>query len=195
MRARSRRLRIALAATALFLSAGCAGSRAPRGWLPDASEAARAAHGGWIEVYFSGDQFQADTAEGELLGLSGDQLYLLTSDSILAVPLDRVERARLEGYDPGRGTLPIWTLAGTISTISHGVGLVISAPVWIIGGSAATASQSRQGRMDYPKKEMDPGKLAMFARFPQGIPMGLDLHALKRNPRAIPPPRPGGERR
>ena len=69
------------------------------------------------------------------------------------------------------------TVLGTLSTFSHGFIAVISAPIWIVSGSAAAAIQSRKPILDYPKTTID--QFTIYARFPQGLPTNLNRASLK----------------
>jgi hypothetical protein len=72
-------------------------------------------------------------------------------------------------------------LLGTLSTISNGAFLLFTAPMWIIGGSIATGARSFEPIVDYPKRDW--GHLAPFARYPQGMPRGIDRKQIKMKPR------------
>ena len=74
--------------------------------------------------------------------------------------------------------MALWTVAGTLSTASHGVALLLSAPAWIIGGSVATTKVSHAPLITYPSRPWS--DLARYARFPQGLPIGLDPATLQR---------------
>ena len=66
---------------------------------------------------------------------------------------------------------------GALSTASHGVGLIISFPVWILIGSISTATQSYTPIQKFPVKSWD--ELIKYARFPQGLPRVLELGKLE----------------
>jgi hypothetical protein len=69
-----------------------------------------------------------------------------------------------------------WGLAGSLSTVTHLYLAVVSFPVWILSWSIAESSESRHVILDYPGDRME--EIAMWARFPQGMPPGLDPRAL-----------------
>ena len=60
---------------------------------------------------------------------------------LLALPLATVHDAKVVSFDPQQERVGGWATAGSISTLSHGVGLLISAPVWIVSGVAMTSGQ------------------------------------------------------
>jgi hypothetical protein len=141
---------------------------------------------------------------GELLAVTADSLFVLRpagdpgarrenivgddpyrhrmsvrapEDTVIVLPRDRVLRVQLTGYQTPASEPAVWTTLGTISTLSHGFLLVLSAPFWIVAGSAISASYSREGETKYPKKDWN--SLRTFARFPQGWPSGLDRRVLR----------------
>jgi hypothetical protein len=79
------------------------------------------------------------------------------------VPTALVTVGTLTAYDSQYGALRLWTILGTVSTVSHGFVLVLTAPIWAIAGSTATASASKAPRVE----STDPALLRVYARFPQ----------------------------
>jgi hypothetical protein len=157
------------------LSSGCTLNAAPPKWLPTASETA--VYGGWIRLEVQSEGGGAPV-EGELLALNADSVWVLTAVETRAVPRARVRKGSLTAYDPEAGHLATWTLLGTLGTASHGVISAITAPLWVLTGSLATASQARSARLERPPRDW--ADLARYARFPQGPPPGLDLRAIRR---------------
>jgi hypothetical protein len=97
----------------------------------------------------------------------------------------QVQRAELTGYDSQASELAAWTVLGTLSTASHGVGLILTAPFWVISGAASTAKQSRCGYVRYPPAIRE--DFLPYARFPQGLPPEVDRSRLGGGPvRAVP---------
>jgi hypothetical protein len=159
----------------LVIVSGCSfHTTAPKGWLPTAVEAQREAYGGWIKLDFNMG-VQPKTVQGELIAAAPDTVYVLTSDSLVVVPTTSVTAGTLTAYDAQHGALRLWTILGTVSTLSHGFVLILSAPVWGIAGLNATASASKAPRVE----STDPSLLRMYARFPQGLPPGLDARSLR----------------
>ena len=158
----------------LQLSSACFSTTAPDGWLSTPAVAQREAYGGWIAVERAQDTSK-QTVEGELIAVTPDSLYVLTPDSLLSLPMGEITSATLTTYDARLGRLATWTALGAISTISHGVGLVLTFPLWTIAGSTLTASASKAPRV----QSADATSLQPYARFPQGLPLGLDRRALR----------------
>jgi hypothetical protein len=166
-----------------LVAGGCASTGAPDNWLSVAKDAPRDPYGSWVTVEYEkwhDEQFLA----GEFLAVDSDSLYLLTSfagtgDPVIGISLDLVKKAKIASFDPQTGKASGWVLAGTLSSLSHGLGAAISVPLWIIMGSAMAGSQSRTALENYPDLPWD--VLRMYARFPQGPPPGM--HQLDLRPK------------
>lgn len=165
---------ICFIAVLLILIVGCATNTAPRGWLDVPKASQSKTFGGWLEVEHG--ENSAKRVQGELIALSPDRVFVLTDDGLLEIPKTTISQAKLTAYDSGAVALGVWTFLGTLSTISHGFFLIISAPVWVIGGSAATAVQSHKPVISYPKNSWE--AFQRYARFPQGLPQGLERSSL-----------------
>jgi hypothetical protein len=82
---------------------------------------------------------------------------------------------RLEFFHAARSGYATWTALGVMSTFSHGVFLVLTAPVWAGVGAYATSVYTRAPLVMTLSVEA----LRPYARFPQGIPPGLDRGTLR----------------
>ena len=174
MFASSPRRTIASTVCVVVIVSGCFRTTAPKGWLPTAEKAQQDAYGGWIKLDFT-TGVTPNTVHGELIAATSDSVHVLSSDSLVVVPTASVIAGTLTAYDAQHGALRWWTVLGGLSTLSHGFGLVLSAPVWAVAGSMATASGSKAPRVE----STDPTLLRMYARFPQGLPPGLDVRSLR----------------
>ncbi len=171
---------------AVALAAACATNSAPGGFLVSPKEAAASPYGGWIELTV-GDGRNERRVEGELLAVSGegDSVWVLRDSAgggggALAVPTASVRRGKLTGYSSNAGEVVSWTLLGVLSTASNGLLLIVTAPLWIVTGTVAASGESIA-----PERRTPPlawPELALFARFPQGLPPGLPLGALTPKP-------------
>lgn len=166
----------ALAPLAGVLLAACTTHHAPRGFLPDTREAQTQAAGGWIEVRYRPGRGDGELM-GELLAATADSLWIMGSSRATVIATADVASGRLVGYDARPGTVAVATLVGTLATISNGAFLVFTAPMWIIGGSIATASQGKAALEELPALRWT--DIAAFARFPQGIPPSVDLSEIR----------------
>jgi hypothetical protein len=155
---------------------GCARSSAPKGWLPIASQARQEAFGGWIEVKYGPGEEEKEV-KGELIAVEEDSLFALSEIGFVSIAAGDISRATLRAYDSKHGALATWTLLGTLSTASHGIILIASAPIWILWGSLTTAAASHAPEVKYKEASWD--ELSKYARFPQGMPEELDRSHLK----------------
>lgn len=177
MNANFRRMWI-LVGVLLITGSGCVSTSAPKGWLSPAADEQRGAYGSWVGVRYD-EAAQLSAIHGELIAATSDSLFVLPSEGPLhSVAWPAVNDLKLTAYDSNWGYLSLWTFLGTLSTASHGMFFVFSAPVWIIGGSAATASQSRRPIYTSPPLDV----LQQFARFPQGMPPGVARDAFRPKP-------------
>jgi hypothetical protein len=167
---------IGLCILAAGVLVGCASNRAPKGWLPDAEHAQVQSFGAWIQIECQIDSSEME-AEGEFIAAAEDTVFILTPDSLLAVAINQIMRARLYTYDAKQGELALGTIVGSLSTASHGWILIVSFPLWIVTGSISTVAQSWLPVEKLPPKSWH--ELRKFARFPQGLPNHLDRRRLK----------------
>jgi hypothetical protein len=191
-----RRLACCCALVTLVSQCGCAASRAPHGWLPYAQEAQQEGFGGWIEVTERGTPSESVWLSGELLAVSNDSVFVLTDAGVHSCALADVTRATLEGYDPRSGDTSRLALTGTIVSISTGWGLVLFAPLWVVVGTISSTALSYQGHqtVDASRQRTAPDvgnaarkswhDIRLYARFPQGLPAGLDRSQLRMRPLA-----------
>lgn len=160
--------------------AACAGHTAPSGWLADPDAAQQEAFGGWMSVSCATSAPDCADSDGELIAVHPDSVYVLTFSSLRAIPRASIESATLMGYDSHKGDLALWGFLGTVGTLSHGLLLIFTAPIWIIAGTSATSAQSRLPRLAYPNRGLE--EFRFHARFPQGLPPGFDAATLRRKP-------------
>jgi len=179
---------VALAALLLFLP-GCYTVDLPRR-LPEAKQAADLTTGAWLVVYQKTSEKKAPKFEGELIAVESDSVFFFSGTELKGIRKDSVATAKLFVTEPPirPGTADAWMVFGTLSTLSHGWALILSLPVWLIGGSigaAAIYSADDRGDLLYPEDSWS--ELGKFARFPQGLPRGLDRTRLEVRVRDLPP--------
>lgn len=178
MRAR-RTLHPPLWCVVVALVAGCATTTAPSGFLSPPSETQSGVYGGWMAADYAVGKDKRE-ARGELIAVQVDSVFILMEDGLTAIPKATISKAKLSVYDSEAKLLGLWTGVGALSTLSHGAGLILSAPSWIIIGSIATASQSHAPHIvssTFEEKLWE--EIRKYARFPQGLPPGLDPRSLK----------------
>jgi hypothetical protein len=161
----------------------CATTSAPPHFLPEPEIAGRGVHGGWLEVGMANPSGRELRLAGELLAITADSVWLTTRpDSVAAansgfvIARRAVTSAKLTWWsaEPGTGNLGVLTILGTLSTISNGFILILSAPAWILTGSIASATYTFAPRTGLEAANPDGPDLPSLSRFPAGIPTGLD---------------------
>jgi len=163
----------------LLCSAGllsaCASLQAPKGWLPMAPEVQSQAYGCWIVVdHLKGDQLMITS--GELIAVTPDSMFILNESGLSEISAAAVKKTKLEIFKE-RKVVGLWAMLGTLSTLSHGFYLVLSAPIWVISGISGAVGESRSGIVEI--EGSSPEEFRKYARFPQGLPAGIDLRSLK----------------
>jgi len=108
------------------------------------------------------------TVSGELLAVAPEGVYLLSSDGTRLVPADDVKQVSVELYGSGGILMAVWTVLGTVSTVSHGWFLALTAPTWIAVGASTAGAAGLNNDLDVPPNKVS--SLCQFARFPAGLP-------------------------
>jgi hypothetical protein len=143
---------------------------------------ARDGHGGWIVV----TDLHGTEIAGELIAIDPGAVRVLDPTGLVSVARSDVASARLWAWDAEHGSVLVWGGLGTLSTISHGFFLLISAPIWMVTTTVTTAVATHAPIVSYPGAGWD--KLAIWARFPQGMPPGVFAGDLVQQHRAPPAP-------
>ena len=115
--------------------------------------------------------YQSRDVSGELIAVDARDVFVLEGTRLTIVPRSSVRVVAIELYPSGSGGAALWTVGGTLSTVSHGFFLLLTAPIWIATGTGQAISAARSN-----DRVMGPGgldRLRSFARFPQGIPPGF----------------------
>ena len=168
------RLRLLLVAGALSFLPACAvltpafkaSSGAPAGWLPSVDDLGRSGRGAWITIRHPGKG--KPTTAGELIALADDRVYVLASDGLRIVPAAEVRSALVAVYASSADA----EVGRSFITLSHGrLGFLTALP-WY----GLVHDTSRAPLLKHPPLPLD--GLARFARFPYGLPPGLDLGSL-----------------
>ena len=112
---------------------------------------------------------EAHSASGELLA-ADEVVWLAIHARTVGISSDIVREVTVEVYPSTTGALATWTALGTVSTISHGVFLIFTGPIWLASG--VSSSVSAAARNDAVGGPTELSKLYEFARFPGGLPRG-----------------------
>src|SRR5207249_10889001 len=113
---------------AAVLVTACASNSAPSGFLPSPEEAQASAYGAWIELQLQ-DPSRERAAEGELLAVTADTVWVLSRAGAVSLPTRAVAQGKLTAWQSGTGAVAGWTGVGVVSTISNGLFLVFTAPL------------------------------------------------------------------
>jgi len=169
---RNHKLFLTIAAIFCFLMISCATTNAPQQWLSEAEQVGSDGFGGWVDIRFPDGRIS-----GELIAVTEDTLFF--ADSMLrAVAAKEIVSARVASYHAS--SLAGFVFLGTLSTVSNGFLLIFTAPMWLIGGSAAAGGRSYEPIVDYPESPLN--DFRRFARFPQGLPPQLDRSVIAMKP-------------
>ena len=172
MRVRSLILAIAVAAC---------GVTNPDPRKPSLERVQRTAYGGWIVVVQRNNAVHA----GELIAVDRVWMHVLAPNGGMSIiPTGSIARARLFTYE-SEGGLGVWGAIGGLSTISHGFILILSFPIWLISLGVVTRAEANHILIEYPDRGW--GSFVRWARFPQGMPRGIDHRGLL-SPRPLAPP-------
>ena len=93
------------------------------------------------------------------------------------LPTSAVKSGKLTAYAAQTGALSGWMAGGILATLSNGGFLIFTAPMWIIGGSLTVSGEVHAAERKQPPLTW--AELAAFARFPPGMPEGLEFTALR----------------
>ena len=158
-------------AVAFLLLVGCASTGAPSGWLSSPKKIPTDPYGGWVTI-----ECKDGSICGELIAVSEDTLFL--ADSCLhAIPVSTIRSARLAVYEPEANQVALGTFGGTVMSLTNGVFFLLTAPMWIVGGSIAASARSRESIIDYPYEPIN--RFAAYARFPQGLSASLHRETIR----------------
>ena len=210
-RIRRGRVHRAAAVAVLLAATGCATTSAPRGWLPLPQEDTDG-YGAWIDLRLRGDATgDRGAVRGELLAAARETVYVATAAGLVSHAWTDVASGDLTWYDSQASQIGAWTALLVVATPSHGAFLLLTLPANLIGGTAMTRHRSRDGHVEYrpgapipPRPEstddgywppaarddtgdvgrrlVRPDGLAMYARFPQGMPPDVDRMRLLMKP-------------
>lgn len=168
------RVRLLLVAVALPLLPACAlltasfkaPSGAPAGWLPSADDLGRSGRGAWITIRDPGTL--KTTTAGELIAIADGHVCVLAADGPRIVPAAEVHSAVVAVYASGADA----HVGASFITLTHGRWGFLTALPWY----GLVHEASRAPLLKHPPLPLE--ELGRFARFPHGLPPGLDLGSL-----------------
>ncbi len=118
--------------------------------------------------------------QGELIAVEFMGLYLLEETSGKVIRIERTSLKRYELFTATSRSYAGFIPLSLALSISQGVIGFITLPVNLI--TTLSVATSGSSRFTYTEEEIDYYKLYMFARFPQGLPLGIDLKKLQARP-------------
>jgi hypothetical protein len=172
---RDSNMRIVLPLVIASLLPGCTHNPAPKAWRPPPAEAQHNSRGAWTVVESLASEAQSQDVsyvEGELIAVDDDAFHVLAATGLRSVSRSSPYRITIVGYGSSTSGIAIWASAGGASTLSHGALLIFTAPMWVIAGFVAAASERGAGVFK------DDDLARAFSRFPQGLPSQFDPESL-----------------
>ncbi len=165
----------------MVFAAGCATTNQPERWLSTAGMQDSVGFGGWARVWTDTQKVSSKVipaVQGELIAVHPDSIYLLSNDCILAgVPVSSVKEVHLTAYNgEAAPSLNAWYAIGAVLTPAHGWFLALELPAWFLVGGIATSAASNVPEFEWPDETWD--VIRRYARFPQGLPPGLNRSLL-----------------
>jgi hypothetical protein len=163
----------ACACALLLICSGCAATHEPERWSRSVGEMPENVNGSWIWLTLQKKDLdkKAESFGGVLIAGSSDSLYV-ASPTLRVLPRASITEAKLARYDAYEGGVMAVTLIGSLTTISNGWFAELTFPMWICGGAFAAIERSYTPVLDYPEVPFE--TISKFARFPAGMPDGVD---------------------
>lgn len=126
-----------------------------------------------VDVHVDG----VGAVRGELLAVDADSIFLALEQAqgVIAIPRSEATRVAISLEEDGTGALTGWSMAGLLTTPSHGIFAVFSGPLWMLVGGGTSAAEGFSVWTQVAPDGFD--TLFQFARFPAGPPPSL-LEAL-----------------
>jgi hypothetical protein len=133
-----------------------------------------------------------DRTTGELVAVDAARLWVRGAERVEAVPLGTIDRVQLRRHGMTGKRAWGWTFLGALLTgsaltlacaeVSDGCGpvFVTVAATWLLIGGPSSAALDRSSKLVVRGPDWRP--LEPYARFPQGIPAGLDVTSLLQRP-------------
>ena len=124
------------------LATSCASNPTPAERRVSQEEAISSGKGAYAFVLYA----DKSSDGGELIAAPPGQLLLLTEGgNLVAVDWRRISELTLGVHDNNADALGLWGVLGSLSTLSHGVFLVFTLPVWLGASIGSTAQESHRG--------------------------------------------------
>ncbi|MFM2207386.1 MAG: hypothetical protein RL213_1361 [Bacteroidota bacterium] len=153
---------------ALLLMIALGGCLTPA-YLPSFRDIDTNEHGAFIRV----NSMDGSKVQGELIAVKDSALVILSDQEgrCIGVPIKGIDRFVLRYARPRHygWTIPL----GIAISIFHGYYAVLTLPANLVTTIMVTVSGENAFR--YTKRDISFDKMYMFARYPQGIPAGVEM--------------------
>ena len=142
-------------------------------YLPNVKDIDVNPYGSYIVIY----QKTGVPVKGELLAIDNNKLIVLLSsfgvNNHISIPVNDIRKFTLHYAQPKNygWAIPVYTIA----TLTHGFYAALTLPVNLI----VTISVAGVKAFTYNNKNISLQNIKMFARFPQGLPPGVELSEIK----------------
>ena len=146
-------------------------------------------HGRSVQITPRPDAESRSKVRGELLAVDAGKIWVLGKERVVTVPIDAVQEVKVQRHSMTAGRVALWSVLGTLVAGSalaiacssvegnNNCGrafLAVGATFALVGGLAAPALGS-SSTIPHPRQE----NLQPYARFPQGLPEGIDTATLR----------------
>lgn len=154
----------------------------PSGYLVNPRGLDTVTHGRWIFIVksYKNDPGVPTEISGELIAVQNDTFYVLTPKTVIPVPTEVIRKASLIMFKDQSGKYFIATCLGLVPNIiaafTGSAVYAIGIPFAIVGFGAVLIERSAN-TLRFPRK-VRLSQFNEFARFPQGIPPGVDIRNL-----------------
>lgn len=181
----------------IFLISGCAIVKTPAGFLPRGKKAESNVYGSWMAAICQTPQDSINQVAigAELIAIQNDSVYLLSPDTLCVVSIHSIEHATIVTHKYDVGIFALWTglaltpnLIGMVATEYAGGFMMIGIPLAVTGLITSLIDAKNSYKIEYPGDVYSVREMNKFARFPQGIPVGLNpKNLLPKQIRWLPP--------
>jgi hypothetical protein len=134
--------------------------------------------GATVEVQVDGLRKEV---HGELIAMDSAMLYILTKGSMVTVEMSRAKKVELHVSRSSENPqiITAWSYLMPLITLSHGWFFILTFPVNAIAGALISedARNSTYGKIYF--RPVPFHEISKFARFPQGIPDGVNILDIK----------------
>jgi hypothetical protein len=157
---------------AILLAIALGGCFTP-GYLPSFRDIDTNEHGAFIRTY----NMDGEKVQGELIAVKDTELVILSDleAKCVTVPTREIDRFVLRYARPRHygWTIPL----GIVFSVLHGYYAVLTLPANLVTTVLVTISGENAFR--YTDRDISFDKMYMFARYPQGIPAGVELSEIR----------------